>query len=245
MTKVKLLLLSMLAVFAVSAVASATASAEMELCKTKEGADFVLCVEKPAGSGLLLVETSVAFVSRKTPGTASALEIPAIPAKITCEKAANTGQFDTPEEPRGVQILKLTISFTGCTEAEEGSTICTVAEPITTAAINGVFTLVGGTTTVEFAPTTGTEFSTIRVNSKSGHTCTSAASSPLKVSGTQTCTAPNIENTDYITHLLQCAGSGSKLKAAGHEAVFTLEEEVELAAPSEFTGIPWDIIEGL
>jgi hypothetical protein len=244
MTKVKLLVLSMLAVFAVSLVASATASAEMEACKTKTGAEFVLCVEKPAGSGLLLVETSVGFVSRKVPGTASALEIPELPAKIVCEDATNTGQFDAPVAPRGVQILKLVISFTGCTEEKEGSTICTVAEPITTTAINGVFTLVSGTTTIAFAPTTGTEFSTVRVNSTTGHTCTAAASSPLKVTGTQECTAPEIETVDRITHVLVCAASGSHLKAAAKTTTFAIEEEVELAEPAEFKGIPWDVIEG-
>ena len=133
---VKLMMLGMVAVFAVALMSSASAFA-LENCQLEAGTKFVICVEQ--GGKTLLVPTAVTFLSKKEPGTNSQLVVPGLDT-IVCEKAENSGTFTEPGTT-GTSITNLVIKFSGKCENSLEPTKCTVEEPITTKPINGAISL--------------------------------------------------------------------------------------------------------
>jgi hypothetical protein len=236
MIKLRVLLLTAIAVLAASAMATASASA-LEPCTHEAGSGhYVLCVENPAGSGLLLVTTLETFTSKKTAATTSKLAVPALKITIVCTTAADEGTLTAPP----TSVSKLVIKFEGCTvEGEEGK--CEVTN-VTTKEISGAFSLSSEVEDVTFKPESGSTFAEVKIKSKAGMTCTAAASSPLVVKGEQLCTPKEIEAVDRVNQTLSCSPSGSKLTVAGHPTEFELTEEVALSGTNK--GFAWDIIEG-
>jgi hypothetical protein len=231
--QVRSLLLSTAAIFAAAAIESTPAYAEH--CTREAGTKFVVCYSSEAAESVLVPEL-VTILSRKEAGTASKLSVPGF-ASWECANATNTGVFGAPGAT-GTEVLRLVISFSGNCKDRTEEAACSITEPITTKEISGLLSLVEGGPDITFKPTTGTEFAAMTFKSKAGHTCELAGT--YKVTGSQLCTAPEIE-TDHVTQLFDCLPSIG-LSFAEKEAQFELTEEVGLGSP--FEGLPWSIIEG-
>jgi hypothetical protein len=216
-------MLGVLAVFAVSAVASATASAA--LCeKESGGTKFALCLNEP----LELVEGTFklhiaddpttptkAFVLK---GSSIQLKCPEIllqlGATITAGKTVSLG----------IKLAGVVLHFIGCTVPEPEHCIINNSLIITTT-LDGVPTPKAEDKKLLFLPEKGTTFSTVKVES-SGGTCLIAGSDVVaalngKEGEGPLCTDNDIETTT-ILHLLECEGTtkSTNLKFAGKEVEF-------------------------
>jgi hypothetical protein len=237
-------MLAALAVFAISAVASASASAaRTEVCDhgTNPLEEAQLCIEgKEAGSPN--TET-IPFTSVKKAATTSKLKVTGGP-NITCGKAKNGGNF-VAEDSVNVKVTALTVEFSEC-KVTNAEAECTVVEPIVAngggSGIKGEIPNSGTTPKqINFSPTTGTEFATVTVESKPGQVCGFEA--VAKVTGKQKCELPtSTTETEATKHEVICKEAGSELKFAGKEAKFELTEEVELAGTEENKGKKFSII---
>jgi hypothetical protein len=148
MTRIRLIMLSLLAVFAVSAVASASASAVVYECgrtsgteaEIEQGGDVALCKGTPyVEVGSPTEHAPVPFTSTKTVGTSSKLEVEGGPT-IVCTAATNTGEFDNSgpfgeseniHNSRTPDASDVFITFTVCQITNTAATKekCTVHSP--------------------------------------------------------------------------------------------------------------------
>jgi hypothetical protein len=219
-------MLSMLALFAVGAVASASASAA-ECPDTVKGKDVAIC--KTTGGVKKEVEGTFTFTSKKKAGTTSELKVENGP-DIVCTAAENTGKIVATNS--SLKITHLVITFTICkvvntpeTEAE-----CKVTEPIVangggTEGIEGNW-LEEKTSPITFKPAVGTTFAEVTIT---GVGCIFKVAK-AKVVGEQECNLVTPE-TEALNHVIECTFAGSKLKfgAALNKAEFKLTEEAALS----------------
>jgi hypothetical protein len=247
--------LSLFAVFAVSAAASASASAEV--CD-HGGGEVVLCIGNEE-IGSPTEHVPVAFESKIKPETTSKLEVAEGGPSITCTSAKNEGQFDEKngniKDSGKLEVSDLKIVFGGCkvTNSKETEEKCEIEKGEITVngegdSLDGKFLSVGE---VEFYPSfvskgnaetdEGEIFVEITIKNKKPPpevTC------PVKftaahVTGKQKCTIVAPE-TEAVEKTLECKPTGSSLKFAGKAAKFELTELVFLAEP--FKGKKWSII---
>jgi hypothetical protein len=217
MTKFRLLLVSMLAVFAVGAVAS-TAAMAANNCTTLAGAQCLVVKE-------LLTETIKATGTKKA-GTTSKLVVAGI-GTVVCTTANAIGTLD--ETTTGILVLKLVIAFSGSCKLE-GHVACKVAEPINTKEIGGTLVIAGGVGTETFKPETPEEFATVNISG-----CEQEAI--IKVTGSQKCKIPAIE-TEAATHELKCATTESSLKDGAKVAEFEVTGEFKVEGGNAFAALP-------
>jgi hypothetical protein len=212
MTKVRLLLVSMLALLTVRAVASASASAAE--CVEKTGAQC-------SSVGKMLT-AEVKGTGTKKAGTTSRLVVAGI-GTVTCSKASAAGTLD--ETETGVILLKLIVTFSeGC--KLEGHATCKVAEPITTNAISGTLAIAAGVGTQTTKPEVGEEFVKVAISG-----CEQEAI--MKITGAQKCKIPNIE-VEAVTHEVTCAPSESSLKDGAKVVEFEVTGISELESKAAF-----------
>jgi hypothetical protein len=255
MSRIRLMMLSLLAVFAMSAVASASASAN-EKCPPHEGPkpteEVELCI-KGEEAGSPNEHLPVPFVSVKTATTTSKLEVTGGP-KLECKKASNKGQFDKEngniiDNDHSVEVSDLYITFTECKVTNNSKTEekCAVHSPNSA---DGTIVVSGGTTgkippelnpddgldgrfltgnpaEITLEPSNSTEpFVVIVIGNKAG-TCPFTAGS-FNVTGKQKCKVVTPE-TQAVIHKLKCATTESELTfGTSSVAVFEITEDVEL-----------------
>jgi hypothetical protein len=247
MSRIRLILLSLFAVFAVSAVASASASAEV--CGAGEGGgDVALCIEKeeiasPGHHAKIPVESKIVA------GTVATLTVTGGPI-IVCKKADDEGEFDRGkdnpseslelEDSFNPEISDLKITFTEC-EVSNAKTKCEVTEPIV--AEGGGDNLdarfkEADNEHVLIKPSQGTVFTKITIKAKAGQECVLAITEG-EVTGEQECELPGAA-VEKVEHEVKCNTTGSKLKFAGKVATFSVRENVKLVDTEE---IPDEMVE--
>lgn len=208
MTRLRLILLSMLAVFAVSAVASASASAASKCEAKEEGGDNTWCIEgkELAGEQALTTSQKTSFVL-----TAAAAGI-----TLTCTKETGSGTLVqvNSTEPAASDVE---LTFSGCTLTSLPN--CKVKEPIK---VNGGGDLLDavtkGRSEVTFTPSEGETFAEITIENNGAKTCLQKGTFP--VTGSQTCALPKGEE-EITKHEVECKTTGSKLKLGKNEATFS------------------------
>ncbi|HUB75346.1 MAG TPA: hypothetical protein VL979_15105 [Solirubrobacteraceae bacterium] len=232
MVKAGLILSCVVMALVVSAIVSVAAYAEPT--KECEPEVFTVCIEKTQGEGLLSVEETASYTGSKATGTTARLAASGL-ASIECERAAATGRFTAPEAKKGTEILKLAIAFESCrdTTSEES---CAIKEPLATKELKGTFSSAEEATDVTLAPASGTEFESVTITSKSGHTC--GAAGTYKVTGEKLCTLAEFEAAT-ISHQLVCHAEEkeSKLKFGEKSAEWELTEA--LALSEALKELPW------
>jgi hypothetical protein len=244
MTKVRLLLAAAFAVFAVSAVASSSASAAA--CVKESGELFAACIENELQTG------SVALTGTQEPGENHVFVIlTTTPTTVNCLAASAVATA----EPTGVTVLVMAakIEFSECLVTSDEADCEVATGKISTEKLDGTLSLaeeiengvkVTGRLDVTFTPEAGEKepFATFTIKSKAGHTCLGAQANG-KVKGTELCffleTGQSIEANEKA-HLLQCVESG--LTFAGTAADLETEFELVLGAPN--TGKSWSVVEG-
>jgi hypothetical protein len=194
MSKVRVVLLGVLAACALSATAMATqASAHEYLVEGKPvatGIHIKFHGEALSTSGWLLL------------GTAFFIKI-----HIVCEHIVFLGGI----LPEGKSLATITFSKCKVTEPAKG---CIVKEPIT-AKTKGE--LVNEPVENKFNPESGTVFTEITLENNGTETCSTKGTS--KVEGSQRCKLPKA-GEELLVHEILCEASGSELKFFGNAATF-------------------------
>ncbi len=231
MSRIRLVVLAAMMVVAVSAVASASASAAE--CKKEASGKFALCV----GTTLVLTEADKLNVDIRSEGetvfTFNGLA-------ISCEKILET--LTLMDALAGaITFLPFRPHFVKC-KVTQGEHCVLENELILTAPLEGK---VRAKEELEFYPEKGTGFATITVLS-SGGTCVSPGK--LKItseSGAEKegplCGVSDAEKTTFL-HLVECGVKGSMLKAGGAAATFkgNFDNVLLLSGIEDL----WAIIEG-
>jgi hypothetical protein len=236
-------MLSMFAVFALSAIGAGSAAANDKCHPTHEGVkdteDINLCINNEE-AGSPSEHLAVSFTSSKKAATESKLEVTNGPT-IKCKTATNTGQFDKEngaltDNGKSVEISDLVITFKECKVTNSATTEanCVVTEPIEAnggPTKDGIDGILGSPTEVAFSPSEGTIFANIVIKNNGTKVCSvKTGAEGSNVTGKQKCTLPGSE-TEAVTHEVVCATSGSELKfgATENTAVFELTENVTLS----------------
>jgi hypothetical protein len=253
MSRIRLLVLSMFAVFAVGALAASTASATFTNTKVACGTEGIptVCIEAKGETGLLEASGSEEFTSKLAAETESSLlEVPGFiveekaktPLHIVCKKVKNTGVIEQPEPLiKSPLIRKLVIEFTEC----EVLTLpnCLLVEPIKVNGAEGKFDNVDPVGAVLFESELS-PFTTIEFKSKGkGETekCPATLTSlKAEVTGAVLCTILAAE-TDLVTHTLECKHEATnkedELFFAKKAATFEIKEEFKLTSELPFDAV--------
>jgi hypothetical protein len=235
MSRLKLVMLSMLAVMAVGVVASASASAAN--CEKKANGKFALCLGASPG-----VLTAGSFNTDVTRDGTSVYELKSeAGVTVVCSAIKNTGGKIVATATPSVTIEGIVLEFSTCVVNSPAK--CTVTEPIKTESLKGVILK---KEEIEFTPTTGEIFATLKFANKGTEICSLKGQS-LQVKTVegkgQGCLAPGIETPEKL-HLLECPSSKSHLSLGGSPATFKGNFNANLLS-SGGVEETWSVIEGL
>ncbi|HEY5044597.1 MAG TPA: hypothetical protein VII53_01945 [Solirubrobacteraceae bacterium] len=225
--------MSLLAVFAVGAVASASASAapEWNVCEEGTGAGTKFTEHKcttVSGTGKWEWKTLVGTKKVKSKNKAGVSfvfkgEAGGVMVKMTCT-VKDTGTINQVAGSAGTD--EETIEFENCVVEKPGPGLCVVTDPVTKTpgkvVVSGVETeLLAGTPVkdVNKPPKHGTVFVTLEFLNKSPETCPLNGMS-FPVTGTDTGL--------FSGNVLQYTAASSNLKFGGHPATLEGEAELEL-----------------
>lgn len=233
MSKVKLILLGMLAVLAVSAVASATAEAKETIgfwdCQPHENGHWENSQCTKAGPPDDYETEEIR--ETKAEGTSQTSELAGkllgISVLIRCEKDTFTATLKAGGASEGE------VKFTGCRVLTENESVlkerpeCIVKEPIEFKFTDRLIETGKQAFSDEFKGIleSGKTFVEITIENKGTEKCPVADTA--KVTGTQTCPIPKAEEP-LVTHEIVCTPTGSNLELGGKPAKFTSTEKVKL-----------------
>jgi hypothetical protein len=226
MTRIRLVLLGVLAVVAASALASTSASAA-ECPDTVKGADVALCIEgKEAADGVY------PFTSVKKPNTVFELNVKNGP-RMVCENAKNAGEFEVKDAgtPQ-LEVSDLVIEFSGNCKVTTNEPECEVEPIVLNGGGDGIDGSITKTNEMAMKPSTGKVLGTLKIKSKPGHVC--VLSKEATIEGGQIMKLPG-STTETTRHELVAEASGSSLTISGIEATFVLTEEMELTSGKVFS----------
>jgi hypothetical protein len=229
MSRIRLIALSVFAMFAVGAISASTASAEFTLGAKCEGAGIAaICFEKTAGEGLKeAVGTEPAKLTLES-GVESLLEVPNLNLHITCTVSTGTATASQPEPLVKVPVFKeLLIKFSTCNILEALGEKCKVKEPIETKDLSGEL-LPTEPRHIEIKPESGTAFWEFTITNTKECPATVLGINPVK--GKLLCEfLPEAETTDATEQLVLCkheTNSETNLEFGSNPATFESEYEV-------------------
>lgn len=235
MSRIRLLVVSMLGVVALTAISAATASAQPTIKCEPNGTTKTLsmvCVQNSAGElltlGLPSLET-IELLATKTAGTESELKSTA-GLQILCSKATSTALADG--TPAGsATLIEALVTFTGCTVDNAKCTLN--KEEIKTELLIGTPLNVDGV--IEFKPAVGELFAEFIVR---GEECAVAKTVQVKgsVEGNVLENGVLEEGADTTTKTLEFEEAEGLTIGGGEATKFTLFLTAELDKPGPWTG---------
>lgn len=218
MSRVRLIILSLFAILATSAVASASASAA-ECPDTIKGGDYAVCHNGVEYEGKIEGTSTVS----KLKATVLGLKI-----TIECPKDKFTGEVGDSGTSKNAVI-----TFEMCKLV--GATNCKVAETLTTKKLKDQLSTPPARIEDTFESETA-NFIEILI-SGSGCAITNEGK-PYPVTGSQTCAVDSSDaeaKTEAATHKLICKTTGSKLKLGGNTATFESSATLNLPGNGNFS----------
>ena len=235
MSRLRLLLLSVLAAFAVAGVASASASAvEFQVCANagaghKYATELECELETPGvgewGWVGIAPAATVAGEGISGPSTLS-VKIGGVTLTIQCKKDKFTGKLES-----AGKSSKAVIKYEECAITGAWGTKCEVETTLTTGELKDALSVVGGRIVDTFEPEPPeTHFIELVVKKRTGQTCSLESTYP--VTGKQECGVDknNAEaESGKQTHELICKKAGSKLELGGKNAEYEGTASVFLA----------------
>jgi hypothetical protein len=233
MSRIRLIVLSLAAVTAIGAVASASASAHAFLdCQKVAAGTGKWTDSKCSVAGTGEWETKEVASGTKAVGTSgvSKLKSKLLGAEIliTCKKDAFKGELETAGASKGE------VTFEECSASSSGSELTNCEVPN----IKFKFTdqLVGTPVEDEFKPAVaGKPFVEIVINNKGAKTCLEKGTFPVE--GTQKCELPS-GGTFLAEHEIKCTPTGSSLKFnKTEEATFESTEKVKLESGGNWAAV--------
>ncbi len=213
--KVTIASVTIIAIFAVAALGTASASAA-ECPGTGEG--VVLC------SGGHVLEGTIPFTGKATPSE-HRFEVAGV-LTVGCEKFTSKGQFLATNA--SVNISQEYIEWSGCKLL--GHSACKV-KPLTFGVGSGLHGVVGLVGTLAETTVAAAE-SRLPVAQLSITGCEQEYEG--RVTGTQKCELPNA-TSEATKHGLSCLAQGSELKVNGRAATLTDGEEIALSGGQAFS----------
>ncbi len=228
MSRIRLVLLSSMAVLVVSAIGASSAFATF----TKTG-------EKCTGSGVptvclsgaekgteLFEATGTETIKNVTAKSPSILKVASLSLEIECKKDEATGTINQTEPlVKAYSLSKFVLTFSECAVKGAHAAECKVVEPIKTKGLAGTLL---NEKEIEAKPETGEIFTEIEIGNKTG-TCPATIKGINPVKGSQKCTLP--KNSEALkAPVLACAATGSSLKFGSNTATFEGEASFELTA---------------
>jgi hypothetical protein len=215
MQRIKTVVLACLVVFALSAVASASASAQA--CTKKAGSkSWALCVE---GEKMVSSESFKAQIKTAT-NVRIATTYAGLQIEILCQAASGTGEF-------GPSVHALQVTFSSCKVAGSLGKKCEVPSSLEVKPLTGTYG--PGIENVLLAPTTPPEWTGWMFKSVPGQTCPATLTAHTwKFTGSQECTLKSAE-VEAAEHELVCEAKGSKLKFEGAAFELSFEDGIELS----------------
>ena len=216
--RVRLLYLGFLAVVAVGAVASASASAAG--CTAEAGATCIAVLV----AGVETLEASVELAAKANGN--QLVEIPALKTDIVCTGVSvNAGNVLLEVAGSSAKGEKIFLDFTGCGVPAETS--CKVSDPrnkldslVETNELLATVGLTAGSPDVTFAEV-GANFMDIEIAG-----CLKALS--IGVTGSQLCTTTDSE-TDQLEHEIGCTSAGGSLATGGKPVIWEGKALLKLA----------------
>jgi hypothetical protein len=246
MSRMKLLVLGMLAVAAVFAAATSSASAVVfELTDVpciEPRTTTTICwalFEKEELFELKGEQSFTATYSAEVSGEENLLaaKFGEEEVHVVCTGATSSGTVLQPKPLEVAPVWHLTLIMTGCKLLEPLGKKCKVSETLTTNEIEGVVGASSEEVLFQPGPTTAGLFIGIAYSNNGSEKCPTAIVGTQNVKGSQICLWPHHEE-DLQTQLLFCETTGSKLTIGGNRAEFLIAKEVTLVGLNDF----WDIV---
>jgi len=241
MSRVRLLLLSVFAVFAVSALASGSASAApTDLCPV--AGKLAVCIETSPND--LVAETGGGTFSTKgEPEDTSLIEVALGESiiHIECEVVNDSGSYQQTILANAVRSFGIVILFTVCSVLEPLGKKCKVNEELieTKSLVGTVADEEGESIDTVFTPETGTTFTEIVLSNNGTETCPATITGTHRVTGEDLCLLLTAK-VDTVVHLLECTSEGSRALLFSEEpTTFLLIDEERLSGAN--TGLPWTL----
>ena len=233
MTKVRLLLLGVLAAVAVGSVSSSSALALSDSCPQASGF-LAICI-----GGVANDETALPFTGVKEVGSASKLKVALLNnLEVECTGAAATGE-ETQTVLSVVAALKdVRIDFTGCKIVGALATKCKLSqELIETVELKATIengAVEAETKNLTFEPQAGTSFATFTVQEVSACPATVLGNKTAKGKVKATLDTCKGQSTTHAV-LANVTEASGELTVAGDAAEFVLAETVSLGGGGEWT----------
>jgi hypothetical protein len=239
-TRIRLILMSLLAALAVAAVASASASAHRYVsnsCTTASGTGTkykteseCLKGENPGSGGWERVEIANGTKVTGTIGVSKLVgKITGVAITIECKKGKSTGDIGTGGSSHAV------LTYEECKIVGTLGEKCKVPTTLKTTKLKDLLTASGRVEDTFEPETTGGNFIELVVSAVEGKTCTPAATYP--VTGSQVCevdSSDTVAKTLQASHELICKTSGSHLVLGGNAATYEGTATVKLES-----GLNW------
>jgi hypothetical protein len=244
MSRIRLLVLGVLAVGVVFAVAAASASAvvfSLEITECTGSTTTTICWAEKTTSELLELKGEQSFTgtySAEVTGEENLLAalFGTEEVHITCTGATSSGTV-LQKNPlvEGPVVDATSLISTGCKVLEPIAKKCKVEEELVTKPIEGV---VGASPEeVLFQPTPADKGIFITITfANNTETCPAAIVGPQNVKGSQLCLWPH-HAEDLATQLLFCETAGSKLTLGGNTAEFLQAQEITFVGLNNFVDI--------
>jgi hypothetical protein len=198
----RVLLVSLLAVFAVSAVASASASASA--CPAEHEGDYAICYEGTEFEGKLEGTSGVSILKSTVLTKEVEIECTADTISVTAEDSGKS---------------KGELHFTNCKVNKPAG--CKVTEPIVAKFTDQLNTPPAAITDTFTGSGTAEEFTAIKITG-----C--ALEGTYKIKGKQTCSFDANIGTDQVEHEVICTFAGSALKLGSEPATFSSTAKVHV-----------------
>jgi hypothetical protein len=208
MSRIRLLMLSCMALLVVSAIGASSAFATFEKtaveCVTT-GVPTVCLAESETGKLFEAKGTETILSSSIVTIKPSILKVASIGLEIECTSDGGEGEISQPEPlVKGYTLKKFFLTFKGCAVIGAHAAECKVVEPIKTKALAGTLS---SENEIEAKPESGTTFAEIEIGNKTG-TCPATIKGVNPVKGNQECSLPE-NKVDLKRHVLACAANGT------------------------------------
>jgi hypothetical protein len=247
MSRVKLLMLGVLAVAAVFAATASSASAVVfELTEKpclEPNTTTTICWALFEKEELFELKGEQSFTGKYSAEVSGeenllAAKFGAEEVHINCLGATSSGIVLQPKPLEVAPVINVTsLISTECKVLEPIGKKCKVEETLVTNAIEGVVGTGPETVLFQPAPADAGIFIPITFSNNGAEKCPTAIVGERQVKGEQVCLWPHHEE-DLQTQLLFCETAGSELKFAGNVAEFLQAQEITLVKLEDF----WDIV---
>ncbi len=228
MSRIRLVLSSSTAVFAVSVVGASSAFATFEKTVVKcEGSGVPTVCLSAVGKGTQLFEAKgTETITNVKEIKATIFKVSSLDLEVQCTADSATGQIDQTEPlVRAYSLSKYDLKWASCKVTGAHEKECKVVEPIATKYLSGTLL---SEKEVELKPESGEVWTELEYGNQSGQTCPATIKGINPIKGAELCTVSE-NSVDLKVRKLVCP-AGTKLSFGANLVTLELEFSFELGA---------------